>query len=198
MNKLMGFVVLFASLNVFADSRFLDSKRMSDCGGRVELRQSENGDLALQFDGLNTRRCDTLRFYDVSSGRTLKTYEIQGTSYTLSQTHREALSDDCRVGFTVSGRYAKDDFNVVLNWCANRRVEHRASRQSYQLSNSGNCKLMENGEYSGRNVADGFCTGARGNDVVTYELSNKGNCKRMINGNYTGQNVSPYFCTVRF
>lgn len=199
MKSVFGLLVLLVSMNSFADSRYLDSRYMSDCGGTVELRESDNGDLALKFTGLDTWKCDRLRFYDVTSGRTLTTYDINGTSYTLSKSHRSSLSDDCRVGFTVSGSYRRDDFNVVLNWCSSSRGGGnnggRYNVYSYQLSRAGNCKLLVGGTYSGRNVSDVYCTGASGDDVISYEVSNAGNCKRMINGRYSGQNVSDFLCS---
>jgi len=199
--KLMGFVVLFASLNAFADSIYLDREPMRDCGGTVTLRESDNGDLALKFEGLRTDRCNNLRFYDVSSGATLKVYSIQGTSYTLSKEQRESLNSDCRLGFTVSGSFRTDKFHVVLNRCRVQRPQPlplpSRNNQSFQLSNKGNCKLLINGTFSNRIVDDKYCTGARGDDVVSYEFSNNNNCKRMINGQYSNVNVADSYCTAR-
>jgi hypothetical protein len=193
-------LALLLSANAYAESQYLDSQSMSQCGGTVELRRADNDDLALKFTGLNTSRCDTLRFYDADTGRTLKTYEIHGNSFTLSRSQRAALSNDCRVGFNVSGRHAVDHFEVTLGWWC--ELNHPTDpmpptmTQAFQLSNSGNCKLMVNGSYSGRNVSGEYCAGASSrNDIVTYEFSHAGNCKRMINGSYSGQNVAEYMCT---
>lgn len=199
--KLLGVVALFASVQSFADSRIGDIDRMYQCGGVVILSSAANGDLALKFEGRGNQ-CNHLRFFDVTSGRTLKSYQIQGSSYTLSKSMRDSLSSDCRVGFTVSGPYARDTFNVVLPWCSSypqpRPRPQPAHGYSYQLSNAGNCKLMKYGQYANLNVEDAFCAGARSkNDVISYEFSNAGNCKRMINGSYSNVNVAQRFCTDR-
>ncbi len=204
LTKVAAAAVLLTTVNVFAGSRFLDRDPLRTCGGHVELSEAANGDLALKFENLNTNNCDTLRFYDVTSGRTLQTYDIRGTSYTLSKSQRSALSSDCRVGFTVSGYRGNDDFNVTLGWWCEvfgggqTGGHNGGSNQSFQLSGAGNCKLLINGVYANRNVSDVFCGPARNrSDVVSYEFSRNNNCKVMINGSYANQNVSDYFCTSR-
>jgi len=71
---------------------------------------------------------------------------------------------------------------------------------SYAISNAGNCKLMINYEYSGRNVEDFWCApinGFRKGTTVKYEWSNKGNCKIMVNSQFSGQLTSDYYCAAR-
>jgi hypothetical protein len=88
-------------------------------------------------------------------------------------------------------------FFVIAAFLVSASAFASGGRVSYQWSNNHNCKLMINGEYSNQNVADSFCQGARGEDMVSYEWSNNHNCKLMINGQYANQNVSDYFCTAR-
>lgn len=198
--SILSAMTLFVAFNASADSQYLDSARMSRCGGSVELRKADNGDLAIKFEGLNTDRCWKLRFYDYTSGRTIKTYDIKGTSYTLSQDQRQHLSSDCKVGFSVSGQ-TQDDFTITLGWwsCATGggQTGGGSSAYSYQWSNSGNCKVLVNGVYANRNASDSFCQGAQGKEVVSYEYSAKRNCKLMINGQYANKNVDNYFCDAR-
>ena len=198
---ILGLAAFLFSFQASADSQYLDSARMYSCGGAVELRKASNGDLAIKFEDLNTNRCWKLRFYDYSSGRTIQTYDIRGTSYTLSRDQRAHLSSDCKVGFTVSG-YTQENFTITLGWwgCMGGQQPGggSSSRYSFQYSNAGNCKLLINGVYSNRNVDTEFCSGAHGKDIVSYAYSNKHNCKRMINGQYSGQNVSDYYCNARF
>ncbi len=72
------------------------------------------------------------------------------------------------------------------------------SPYSFQWSNNNNCKLMLNGQFSGRLVNDVYCQGASGKDIVSYEWSRAGNCKLMINGQYSNRNVANEFCNARF
>lgn len=191
-SKLAVAVLMLTSSAAFANSDRLDVKPLRDCGGSVELREADNGDLAIKLVNLDTSRCDRLVFTDVSSRREIKAYDIRGTSYTLSKSMIESLSDDCRVNFRISGRYRSDSFDIVTR-C--RRAANPSGERSYQLSNAGNCKLMINGQYSNQNVAAVFCQGAQSTrDIINYEVSNRGNCKLMINGQYSNRNVDDAFC----
>ncbi|MCO5144485.1 MAG: hypothetical protein M9962_15510 [Oligoflexia bacterium] len=196
--SLLALVALLStSLNAFAGSQLLDTEKFRNCGnGEIELRKADNGDLAINIK--DNDYCTNLRFYDRSSGRTIKTYDIKGSSYTLSKDQRAALSSDCQVGIDLSGRYGADRYYITLGWwceASHARPSKPASNKSYQLSNNSNCKLMVSGQFSGQLVDDSFCQGARSkNDIISYEVSNKGNCKLMINGNYSNQNVADHFC----
>ncbi len=69
------------------------------------------------------------------------------------------------------------------------------SNYAYQISNNGNCKLMEAGQYV-RNVDFGWCSPIEGRSkgsYVKYEWSNKGLCKIMINSQFSGH-TSAYYC----
>lgn len=201
--KLLGAAALLVSFSASADSQINDVERMYRCGGVVILSEAANGDLALKFEGRGSQ-CNQLRFYDVTSGRTLKSYVIQGSSYTLSKTMRDSLSSDCRVGFQVYGPYTSDTFTVNLlnRWnCGWQRPQPQPQPSTgigFQLSNAGNCKLMRYGQYQNRNVEISFCQTARGNDIISYEYSNANNCKLMRNGQFSNQLVSQRFCSARF
>lgn len=78
------------------------------------------------------------------------------------------------------------------------------SRWAYQISNAGNCKLMQ--AYGSqltyiRNVDFTYCSPiagyGRGGDApyVQYEWSNKGNCKIMINEQFI-RLTDEYLCRV--
>jgi hypothetical protein len=183
----LSLVSLFA-VNAFAESALLDADALRSCGGRVELRYAENGDLALKFTGaFNKYKCPNLRFLDASSGRVLKEYDVNGTSYTLSQKMRDSLSADCRLKAQFDNGYYTTQFIVVkLNWCVpvNAQPSYPKSPYSYELSGSNNCKLMKYGQYTNQNVEDFYCAilGGKKKTQVAYEFSNSGNCKIMING----------------
>lgn len=155
---------------------------------------------------------------DASSGRIIRSYYIQGTSYTLSREMLRSLSSDCRLNFNIGGGFwSNDGFSVYIPWCVpsynggyhggydpypyNPRPYGRVT---YEWSNAGNCKRMIDGVYSGQNVDDSYCGGrynggyGSGRDRITYEWSNAGNCKKMINGQYSGQNVSDSYCGGRY
>ena len=51
MKTLLLSLLSLVAFNAMADSSYLDSKRLSQCGGSVQLRQAVNGDLALNFTG---------------------------------------------------------------------------------------------------------------------------------------------------
>src|SRR5258708_1696381 len=141
----LGLALVLSSITSFAASTYLDSEPLRHCGGYVTLREAGNGDLALNFRDLNTNRCDNLKFYDASSGAFIKHYDIRGTSYTLSNTQREALSQDCRLGFDVYGS-VRDYFSVVLTHCRPvRQPSERNSDLSFQWSSNDNCKVLRNG-----------------------------------------------------
>lgn len=207
-SKMIAVAMLFVSTSAFAYTIQLDrAVSLNDCGGYVTLNESSNGDLSIQFRGLDTYRCDTLRVTDASSGRLIRQYDIQGSSYTLSREMLYSLSDDCRLNFTVRGSYwTSDSFTVYIPWCSrsSRIPEYpRTGYISYEWSNNGNCKKMVNGEFSGELVADYHCSslprrdrdnGNRRRGYVTYEWSNKHNCKKMIDGEFSGEIVADYLC----
>ncbi|OYZ12821.1 MAG: hypothetical protein B7Y39_18745 [Bdellovibrio sp. 28-41-41] len=203
MKTLLVSLLSLLAINAFADSQYLDSANLTGCGGRVELRYAENGDLALKFtDGFSASRCPNLRFVDASSNKLIKEYDVKGTSYTLSQKMRESLSSDCRLKAQFdNGLYTTQYIVVKLNWCAPQQVAQKpANPYSYELSGKSNCKLMINGNYSNKNVDDSFCAILNGNKdaSVRYEWSNKNNCKIMINDQFQQQMpfAADYFCAV--
>ncbi len=167
------------------------------CGGKITLNEAGNGDLSIQLEGVNTNRCGQLTVSDNSSRRTIKSYDIQGTSYTLSKKMLESLSDDCQVNFRIHSSYNSDGFIVYIPWCRPNSGGGSSHNGivSYQLSNNDNCKLMINGNYSGKNVGNDYCQGAeRKSDIISYEWSQKKNCKLMINGDYANRNVADKYC----
>ena len=200
---ILSAMTLFVAINASADSQYLDSKALYTCGGSVELRKAANGDLAIKIENLRSSACSVLKFYDVTSGRTIKAYDLNGTSYTLSKAQEASLSSDCRLGFTIgNGFQAYENFNIIMSWWScyaggGSTGSGSSSRYSYQWSNNGNCKVLVNGVYANRNASDSFCSGIQGKQVASYEFSNKGNCKLMIDGQYSNQNVSDYFCSAR-
>ncbi|OYZ12820.1 MAG: hypothetical protein B7Y39_18740 [Bdellovibrio sp. 28-41-41] len=162
MKMLLLSLLSLIAFNAMADSDYLDSKRLSQCGGRVQLRQAANGDLALKFSGnVNRDYCSKIRFVDVSSGRVIKGYEFEGTSYTLSNKMEKELGKDCAVEFQLTTRsgYVVESKQVVLKWWACWASHSQPSyptypsgRKTYEWSNKGNCKIMINGVYSGNNT----------------------------------------------
>jgi hypothetical protein len=171
-------IVLTIAMNLFAatvkaDSNQLDTERLNECGGQVELRESSNGDLSLKFENLYEGVCNKVTFYDYSSKKQIKSYsniELSGQTYTLSKSQRESLSNDCQLGVSVEGvmghsffeRTRQDQFKVVVPSCLRSHGWHSGKTQgnrrvSYEWSSKHNCKKMINGEYSGKNVADSYC-----------------------------------------
>lgn len=205
MKLLLVALLALAGLNTaFAGSKYLDDADLGQCtyqrDGRVELREAANGDLSIKFVGLNTNRCGTLRFYDAYSDRTIKTYQIKGSSYTLSKQQAGELNKDCKVGFEVYTRgRGYQAYTISLGWCSkySKPKQKRNNGWSYQWSNKRNCKLMKNGSYQNKNVADKYCSPASGKQTVSYEWSKKNNCKVMINGRYANRNVSDSYCKAR-
>ncbi len=176
---------------------------LSQCGGHIELRQADNGDLAIKLENVNTQRCPNFRVSDNTSGREIKSYELERSfntkaSYTLSKKMLSSLGTDCRVDFKISGSWNADGFFVYLTNCYDPGSGKKSNSDlSYELSNSRNCKLMKNGQYTEVNVGDEFCSGAMKGDRIEYEWSNSGNCKRMKNDQYTNENVGDRFCDNR-
>lgn len=212
LSKLIGLVLLVVSTSAFAQRTIQldDPVYLNDCRGLVTLNKAFNGDLSIQLRGLDTDRCDTLRVTDASSGRVIREYTIQGTSYTLSQDMLFSLSDDCRLNFSVSGGFWRSDsFTVYIPWCSSRSYPRypspsypRTGYVTYEWSNNGNCKKMIDGVFSGELVSDYYCPGRRprhdngrgGYGRVTYEWSNKHNCKKMVDGVFSGDLVPDYYC----
>jgi hypothetical protein len=213
--KFIGLSLLLGSISAFAQSNVqLDYPvYLNDCRGSITLNQAADGDLSIQLRNVDTDRCPFLTMNDASSGRLIKTYEIQGTSYTLSKQMLASLSQDCRLNFNVSGSFwSSDNFVVYIPWCVPQGNYGRSeyphsseyprssdySRVTYEWSNNGNCKKMVNGSYSGENVSESLCSGVRPRGDygprISYEWSNKHNCKKMINGAYSGENVSDFYC----
>ncbi|MEQ1877489.1 MAG: hypothetical protein ABL958_12655 [Bdellovibrionia bacterium] len=199
--KLVGVFALLASFNASADSLFQDGEILHQCGGVVQLRKSDNGDLAVKLINVNLERCNELTFWDVTSGKQVKTYPIPSntSAFTLSQEMRSSLSGDCALTFAVrggepNGRWNQDTFNIIpsrLGWCSPSPVKPKVSNLSYQLSNNGNCKVMVNGDFSNRFApSPEFCqNGIYSKSVISYEYSNKGNCKIMVDGKYSNENT---------
>jgi len=173
LKTMIGALILAASFSASADSMYLDSERMYSCGGSIQLREAYNGDLALVLRG---NQCSHLRFYDVTSGRTIKEYYVQGTSFTLSNSMLRSLSSDCRLGLTLSGG-GRERFEVVSGWCRRNLFTAPVPRYDYDRHNRSD-------RY------DRYDRGPR----VTYEWSSKGNCKKMINGQFSGDLVPKSFC----
>ncbi len=202
MKMLLISLLSLAAVNVFGASRYLDSERLYQCGGSVELREAGNGDLALKFEGgIDKSYCSGLRFVDVTSGRVIKSYPFQGSSYTLSKRMESELGRDCAVEFQLTNGRGRviERKQIVLGWwsCLVSRPSQPSypsypsyGRTTYEWSNNNNCKIMVDGVYTGRNTPEHqeYLCGARPGRV-TYEWSNKGNCKIMINGQYSGQNT---------
>jgi hypothetical protein len=195
--SLVGAVVLFASIHASAiTAEIARPVYLRNCGfsAHVELREAQNGAYSLQLVDLNPS-CYNLRFFDVSSGRTLKSYPINGTNYTLSKADRESLSEDCALGVSIAGSGV--EITYYIQNCRPVRPAMVASGDmgiTYELSGNNNCKLMVRGVYKQPNVSVSFCAGARKGDVTTFGYTVFGNCKRMING-LTIENVSDYFCS---
>lgn len=198
--------LLLVGISSFADSAYLDSAPMYTCGGTIQLRESDNGDLNVVFKGFQNRTyCTDLKFVDVSSGRTIKSYKFEGTSYTLSNSQEYSLGTDCRLGVQLTNQYAGtlEKFEIVLGYCKRSSSSHssqQSSRFSFDISGSGNCKLNIDGQYANKLVDDVYCAPLNGQKkvYVSYEFSNKGNCKIMINGSYSNQNTSDSLCNARF
>jgi hypothetical protein len=187
-----------------AESDKLNSLNLSRCGSygsKIELRESDDGDLHINLIG---NRCNTLRIWDTSNKRDIKAYDVKGSNYTLSNKMLAELGNDCKLGVDLGGDYG-DRFEIVNRRCmaakALRQVllpQQQVSAYSFQLSRAKNCKLMINGQYSNKLVADSYCQGATSHeDMIRYEVSRNGNCKLMKNGAYANQNVDSRFCTVR-
>lgn len=200
----VSFMVFFLSLATasvgYAESDKLNSRALDRCGGsgsKIELRESDNGDLHVNLIG---NRCSTLRIYDRSNGRNIKTYDIKGSNFTLSNKMLMELGKDCEIGVDLTGPLGGDHYKIVHNGCLAARASHAApapSPYSFQLSKNGNCKLMVHGAYANKLVPQSFCQGAVGKDIVSYEASHNGNCKLMINGVYANRNVGDYYCSAK-
>jgi hypothetical protein len=215
-SKVLGVLALLVSTTALSYSSFLDREPLAGCRPSysyqpttVDLRAA-NGTLNLVFRNLDVNKCGTLRVFDASSGRTIRTYDVRSAgsnpSYTISREQMGHLSSDCSLGFTLSGGYYPETRYVTLGWCApvysypTYPTYPSYDRVTYEWSREGNCKKMINGQYSGQNVSDSYCgyrqpsypSYPRSN--VTYEWSNKGHCKKMINGQYSGENVAEYNC----
>ena len=166
MKALLFVVISMVTASALADSQFLDREPLRTCGGSVELRRAANNDLALKFEGRIDRNfCDRLRFVDVSSGRVIKSYNFEGSSYTLSQSMRSSLSSDCSVEFQMlspRGRVVERKQVTLGWWCASTPSVGRPGqgghygggygRITYQWSQNNNCKIMRDGVYTGQNT----------------------------------------------
>jgi len=115
----MKVLLLLCSLVVsqaFADSKFVDSASLYDCGGRVELRESKDN-LHLKFE--DVRYCDTLTV-QTDWGTTLETYSFKkggerapySPSYTLSNDMWRALGTGNLVLKVRGGWWTQD--RVIL------------------------------------------------------------------------------------
>lgn len=165
MKALLFALISMVAVSALADSQFLDRERLNQCGGSVELRRAGNGDLALKFEGRIDRNfCDRLRFVDVSSGRVIRSYNFEGSSYTLSQSMRSSLSSDCSVEFQMlspRGRVVERKQVTLGWWCAaapvirhNPGAGRGGGYTTYEWSQNNNCKIMVNGRYTGNNTPE--------------------------------------------
>ncbi len=187
------------AVNAFAESQLLSQPDLIGCGGKVELRLAENGDLALKFASsqsnyngsqFDTNRCTFLRFVDHSSRSLIKEYAIKGTSYTLSTKMRESLGEDCKLDVLLdNGAVTTQTILVYIPGCRPAAKVWPKSPYSYQLSGNGNCKLMKDGVFTENLAKDEYCAvlGGQKKVDVKYEYSNSGNCKIMINGVFQQQ-----------
>jgi hypothetical protein len=196
-------LVTLMSASAFGESQLLDAAALRGCGGKVELREAANGDLALKFmdngySKFSEAKCPNLRFVDASSNRTIKEYDVRGSSYTLSNKMRDSLSSDCtlKVQFD-NGAYTTQYITVKLTRCSAQQPSYPKNPYSYELSGRGNCKLMVNSAYANKNVEDVYCQPARGdkNTSVRYEYSRSGNCKIMLNDRFSEALADGYFCS---
>jgi len=167
------------ALNTNAASQYLDSAWLSNCGGKIELRQSPNEDLNLIVE---TAICNKMKVYDYSSGRTLNNYEINSNkqSFTLSQSQLKSLSQDCKLGIKVK----RESYGRTL-------LQDEIIVELPQL-----CSWNIIGEilFPGYNPGYNPYQPAPRRPVVTYEWSRNHNCKKMINGEYSNENVDDWYC----
>lgn len=215
--KLIALSLLMITTSAFAQRSEQLGRRvyLNDCGGYVTLNESSNGDLSIQLHNVDTYRCYRFEVSDASSGRVIRSYNIQGTSYTLSREMLRSLSTDCRLNFEIGGRsWSNDSFFVYVPWCSRGPgggywdPGFGYGRITYEWSNAGNCKKMIDGVFSGQLVDDSYCGGRGGRGGswdpgfgygrITYEWSNAGNCKKMIDGVFSGQLVDDSYCGGRY
>ncbi|MBX9768422.1 MAG: hypothetical protein K2X47_14205 [Bdellovibrionales bacterium] len=168
--------------------------------------------LHLNFKNLDLNKCNRLRIFDASSGRTINSYDMSRAgndpSYTLSRVQIGALVSDCNLGFTVSGYGSYPETRYVrIGWCApvytypTYPTYPSYDYVTYEWSQTGHCKKMVNGQYSGYNVpdyqAERYCGArpyqSRPSQREYYEWSNTHKCKRMVNGQFMGH-VPDYYC----
>lgn len=214
MKSLLVSLITMVAVSAFAESKFLDRADLTGCGGDVELRLAENGDVALKFGPSQTNRygrdfrpasCPNLRFVDASSGKLIKEYPVKGTSYTLSKKMTESLETDCRLKVKFdNGAVTTQHILVYIPGCrpVQQAKVYPKNPYSYSISGNGNCKIYKNNVYTNQNTkpGDGSCTALSGqkNVFVRYEYSGAGHCKVMINNVFQQQMpfANKYYCDV--
>jgi hypothetical protein len=163
MKKLMSFMALVLVAQGYAESRFVDSASLYQCGGRVELRESQDN-LHLQFDSVDA--CDTL-VVQTDWGTVLERYSFRkggrrapySPSYTLSKEMWRQLGRGSLV-LKVSGSgffAAQDRVSLRVNPFAGPDLGGRPPRQcgghtsrnftGWALTNTCKCAYYRRGEF---------------------------------------------------
>ena len=169
MKKFILFLALLAVVPGFAKSRYVDSARLYECGGKVELRESKEN-LHLQFE--DVQDCENLVIQTAGGfffkGETLKQYAFNkggkdapfSPSYTLSKDMWKELSKRGKLVLLVTGYGNRDELTLRVNpwrgkidsgddhYNAGKCGGHSASEYTgYARTNSCKCAYYRRGEF---------------------------------------------------
>jgi hypothetical protein len=163
---LIALAVSLGTVNVRAESPDVtDGDRLQSCGG-VVLTQVSDGRISLKFKNHVSPSCTSLSFYDYSSGKLIKQYttdDLSGKTYTLSNDQMAAISSDCKINWKIqswNGRVVENFVTTITGCRTNKRSTapsvYPGWGVSFEWSNKGNCKLMQNGQFV-RLVDKSYC-----------------------------------------
>ncbi len=159
MRKLLFLVSVLVATQGFAESRYVDSASLYDCGGSVELRESKDN-LHLKFEDVTD--CDTL-IVQTDRGQTLETYSFKkggqrapfSPSYTLSNEMWRNLGRGDLILKVRGGWFVQDSVNLRVNpWGTpdhdkpNKCGGHTAHNfTGFALTNTCKCAYYRNGNF---------------------------------------------------
>lgn len=160
---LLAVTIMAIGTSAFASSDFLDDANLSQCWGKIQLREAGNGDYSLKLK--KVQRCSNVIVKD-SKGKVIKQYSMAKggkkapytATYTLSKKMIKAAQNGRDLTVLVTGNGRRDTITVDLatDECKNYRSDKGMAKYtgyacSSRQAKEPSCRYYENGRRPHKN-----------------------------------------------